>query len=111
MSAGKLRTRAQLQDPVEVTGDEGEIDRTWLTVGSRWIDVEPLSGREYWMAQQVNSQVTHKVRMRYERGVTNKQRFLLSQYENGAVLNIAAVLPSQKKDWMDLLCVEPKGNG
>lgn len=108
MNAGKLRTRAQLQAPVEVNGDEGEIARTWLTIGQRWIDAEPLTGREFWQAQQVHSDVTHRVRMRFDPQITNKHRLLLSQYENGPVLNIAAVMPSPKRDRMELLCVEPK---
>ena len=108
MRVGQLRTRMQLQEPVEVTGAEGEIDRAWLTVRGCWGDVEPLSGREYWMAQQVKSDVTHKVRVRYDRTITDKHRLLLGQYDNGPVLNIAAVLPDQKKAFMDLLCKEPK---
>ena len=109
MNAGDLNTRVQVQEPVEVNGSEGELERTWLTIGSRWAHVEPLSGREFWQAQQVQSDVTHRVRMRYDRQITSKHRLLLSQYETGRVLNIAHVrVRDERKAEMELLCVEPK---
>ena len=44
-----------------------------------WAAVDPVSGREYYAAEQAQSEVTHKVRLRYRAGVTPGMRVLLGQ--------------------------------
>ena len=107
MNAGELRTRVQVQQATETTAAEGQIDRTWETIGSRWARVRPVSGREFWQAQMVQSDITHVVRMRYDPGITRRNRLLLGQYESGRKLNIAAVfnLDERRKE-IELPCVE-----
>lgn len=52
----------------------GGVVRTWTTFLEVWASVEPIVGREYMAAQQTQSSVTHKVRMRYQPGVTAGMR-------------------------------------
>lgn len=64
MFAGLLRHRVTIQRYTTTQNDYGEEVETWADLASRWAAVEPLSGREYFDAQQVASDVSIRVRMR-----------------------------------------------
>lgn len=67
-AAGELDTRLELQEdrgPSEGTPNTyGEPEERWQTFGSVWASLEPLSGREFWQAQQTQADVTHRVVVR-----------------------------------------------
>ena len=65
----------------------GEVDDEWVTIANRWAEVEPLSGRELWQAQQAQADVSHKVKIKYLKTLTPKMRFLWGS----RVLNIESV--------------------
>lgn len=79
MRAGKLRHRLAIQALVPgspAQNSSGEPDETWTTLATVWAAIEPLKGREFLAAQQVSSEVTGKITIRYYAGVTAKYRFL-----------------------------------
>jgi SPP1 family predicted phage head-tail adaptor len=39
-----------------------------------WASIEPLNGREFFAAQQVNAEVTARIRLRYLPGVTRQMQ-------------------------------------
>lgn len=70
-----LDTRTILQ-----TGTEGsglDPDLTWAQVSRPWASVEWLSGREMYLAQQVQPEVSTRVTIRYRTGVQTEQRLLV----------------------------------
>jgi SPP1 family predicted phage head-tail adaptor len=74
MMAGALRHRVAIEQ-VAATGDGyGGRTESWTVLATVWAAVEPLSGREYFQAQQAQAKVTHKVTMRYRSGVTPGMR-------------------------------------
>jgi len=75
MRAGKLRHRGHVQSPVESDDTDGAvvIDE-WDTIGIRWMSVEYLSGRELFLAQQVQANVNVRIRMRYLADVLPRYR-------------------------------------
>lgn len=76
--AGRLNRRIALQTPVETRDPETkEPEKSWLGGDLRWASIVPLSGRELFQAQQVRPQISHKVNIRYRKGVTSKMRVLL----------------------------------
>jgi len=66
MQGGKLRHRLTLQAPVVTQASDGGQVVTWQDVEQVWAQIEPLSMREMVLAQQVQSRVTHKIRLRYQ---------------------------------------------
>jgi SPP1 family predicted phage head-tail adaptor len=90
------------------TGNElaGEPPETWTRVTREWFDVEPLTGREYIQAQQVQSSVSHKMRSPYLGGMHSGMR--LTAGENAAepsrVFNVASVVNvgenNRELEWM-----------
>ncbi|MFZ3172073.1 MAG: phage head closure protein [Carboxydocellales bacterium] len=96
MRAGELNRRITIQQPVETPDSEGVTTTTWGTFTTAWAAVEPLSGREFFNAQQFNSELTTRFRIRYQSGITTKMRVLFE----ARVFDILSVIPlkSAKKE-------------
>ena len=83
IDAGKLRHRVALQryaggadsygDPLYGTG------ASWETVATVWAAIDPVSGREFYAAEQAQSAVTHKIRLQYYPGVSAAWRVALGR--------------------------------
>lgn len=103
MNIGKLRHRITLLRQVNEVNDYGASTQTWKRVATVWADVRPLSGREYFSAQQVQSEVTTQIWLRHIEGIkpTMKVKFGKREFEILSVLNI------QERDVsLQLMCKE-----
>lgn len=65
VTVGGLKKRVTILKQVRVSDGQGGFTETWQEVGTVWAAIEPISGREYYEAMQLASDVTHRVRMRY----------------------------------------------
>lgn len=103
IAAGELNKRITIEEPVE-TVEAGEVSVRWVRFAEVWASVAPISSREYWQAQQVKADLTHRVRIRYLAGVTSRMRVRLGS----RVLQIAA--PPRNLDEagtdLELVCTE-----
>lgn len=113
LRAGSLRHRVTIQtlDAESPSQDAGGAPNdTWSDVKTVWAAVEPLRGRELLAAQQVASEVTGTIRMRYEagQGVTAKHRckFGTRYYDILAVVN-----PTERNKELLLYVREGPNNG
>lgn len=81
----------------------GDPQPAWGPVAEVWASVKPLSGREAMLAQQLQPDVTHAVRLRYRAGVGPECRLVLK----GRKLNVVSVLNVEERDRsLELLCIE-----
>ena len=100
LQPGALRHTVSIEKPVETTNAYGEREVTWVAHKSDWrASIEPLAGRELWQAQQVQADVSHRVRIRYVAGVTPRMRivfgtrtFQISSITNTEERNVELVL-------------------
>lgn len=67
--AGELRHRVEFKAKTVTRADNGEELVTMTTVRSAWVKIEPLNGRELFSAQQVNSEISTRIKARYFRGL------------------------------------------
>ena len=74
MDIGKLRHRIELQEKTTGRDSFGSEVEQWNTKATVWASVEPIAGREYFLAQQVQSEVTHRIRIRYYAGLQSDWR-------------------------------------
>lgn len=76
MKAGSLRQQITVQQLSSTTGDGGGgvASENWTDFATVYADVEPLTGRELFQAQQVNDELTHKITIRYIPGLSSKMR-------------------------------------
>ena len=108
MRLGPLRQRVNIQARSATVDAFGQESETWATVATVWASVEPLSGRELLAAQQVQGETTHRIRMRYQAGVTTSSRLLfnLRPFDVRSVIN-----KNESGAFLELLCTEGPTNG
>ena len=77
---GKMRHRITFQKfngEKDSFGDPLQADDSnWTSVATVWAAIDPLSGREFYAAQQSQSEVTHNIRCRYRAGLNTAMRIL-----------------------------------
>lgn len=91
-NAGDLRDRVILQalsTTVDSHGEEDVFDENaWSNVATLWAAVSPQTGTEGKEGEQVQAEITHKVRLRYRKGVQPEMRVLYRKFHtliNGAI--------------------------
>jgi len=104
MRAGELRHRVTVQEEQGITRNQkGELVPDWVDITTVWAAVEPLKGREYFDAEQVQAEVTTRIRMRYHAGVTPEMRIIYGTKE----FDILSAINIEEKDReLHLMCKE-----
>lgn len=103
MDIGKLRHRITIQRQVNEVNDYGAPVTIWKNVATVWADIRPLSGREYFSAQQVQSEVTTQIWIRYHQGIVPTMRIKFGK----RLFAIVSVINAQERNiTLQLLCKE-----
>lgn len=103
---GNLRHRITLQKPVIIRDSIGQELEGWQDVATVWASIEPLSGKEYFNAQQTNSEVSTKITIRYLESVTPFMRVFFQKH----TYNILSVINFEERNiYLQLLCSEKVG--
>lgn len=91
MRSGPLRHQVTLRSYTKTRDAYGGEIETWSDFATVWASVDPLIGREYIAAKQIQAEVSHKIRMRYINGVdpTMKIVFGSRTFEIVSILNVA----------------------
>ncbi|BER92691.1 phage head closure protein [Atrimonas thermophila] len=103
MRIGELRHRVTIQRLNRVPDGMGGYEEQWQDVVSLWAKVEPLKGRERFVAQQAQSEVTHRITTRYYSGIEPQMRVVYRNrnFDIEVVINV-----DEKNEWLELQCVE-----
>jgi len=90
MDIGKLRHRLKIYDKGTITrnGTGEELPAYDALVATVWGAVEPLSGREFVEANQVQADVTMRIRIRYRADIRPEMRVV----EGAHIYQIESVL-------------------
>jgi len=100
---GEMRQRITFQEKVEVDDGHHGHNVTWKDVATVWASVEPISGREYFYAHQISTEVTHRVRVRYREGLTTEMRIKLGE----RILGIDSILDlGEQRKILEIFCKE-----
>lgn len=102
LDPGQLRHRVTLQVASRTRTARGNVTETWNDIATVWARIRAVSGREYFAAQQAQSEVKTEITARYRRGVTPAWRVK----HGNSIYDIEAVLPDIKNEYMRLMCVE-----
>lgn len=105
MNIGKLRHRVTLQQQINDQNDYGASVTQWQDVATVWAEIKPISGREYFSAQQVQSEVSTLIWIRYRTGIEPTMRVIHKgkHYEIVSALNYQGVNKSLQLMCKDLL--------
>jgi len=74
MRAGKLRHQIVIEQSTEARNSVGEVTASWATFATVRASVEPMQGRESFVASQDLAERTVRFRIRYLAGITPKMR-------------------------------------
>jgi SPP1 family predicted phage head-tail adaptor len=103
MRAGKLRRLLDIQQAVESRDTTGAVVTTWGTFATVHGSVEPLRGREFWAAKELQAEVDTRIRIRYLDGITPKMRIL----DGTRIFQIYAVIdPESRHEEMQIMAQE-----
>lgn len=109
IAAGRLRHRVEIQQQVSTVDSSGETSIEWETVDTVWAAVEPLSAREYIAAQQIGSQITTRITIRYRDDIVPSMRIL----HGSTIYNIQGVLADADSgiEYLTLPCSAGRNDG
>lgn len=103
LRAGVLNKRVTLQTVGTSADGRGGVSETWSDTVTLWAHVEELSGSETFEAQQIASNLTHRVTLRYRTSVTPQQRLKYGT----RILKIQSIRnPDQRNEMLELFCSE-----
>lgn len=108
MQAGRLRHRIDLQFPVDEQDSSGEPITIWQDFATNVpSEIAALQGREFYAAQQEQSDVTTRIRIRWRKGVTELMRAVHTVTDDTGtqtdIYDIEAALPDQKSGRRELV--------
>ncbi len=95
MQSGTLNKRIKISKLVTGSPARDELgtpNTTWEELDTIWAAIEPISGREFWAQQQIQSEITVKIRIRYRNDITVG---MIAQY-NGKTYSIKYIIDYQE---------------
>ena len=103
MRAGSLRHRLTIQSVGSTLDDYGDLSNSWTTLATVWGAINPLSGREESIGEELKGVVTHLIKIRYKSGVTPNSRISF----DSRTFQIESVKNWEERGvFMELLCKE-----
>lgn len=105
MRAGTLRNRITIQQKT-VAYDrfncpiEGKAQ--WTEYARVWASFKRIKGSEYFVAKQLQNKEYMQVYIRYRTDINQKMRVV----HESKIYNIESIMPSNKKDYLILMCSE-----
>ncbi len=106
MQAGALNKRIKISQLVTgspAVDEFGAPNTTWEELDTIWGAVEPITGREFWAQQQIQSEITTRIRIRYRNDIVSGMR---AEY-NGKIYTIKYIIDNQESHKeLQLMCSE-----
>lgn len=99
---GKMRERVIIQKSQENRNETGETTLEWVDMRTVWASVEGVSASEFLGGGQQEMEITHKVRLRYFDGLTQKMQF---KWRN-RTLQIISLLEHGNRSQHEAICTE-----
>ena len=107
MRAGDLRHKITIQTRTEVSDGMGGYTETWADTYGAWAAVWPIRGPERLNYMQLESQISHRIRIRYRNGITRKHRIIFHDVDGNRTFNIKEIInPDERNISLELLCTE-----
>lgn len=102
MQAGELNQRITLQQPSASRDALGQRVEAWTDVATVWASAQPLRGREFFAAGQVQSEAAVRFTIRYRAGLAGNMRVLWRGVPHALVAEPMDVEGRTEK--LELLC-------
>ena len=104
LNAGSLNKRIEIQSKTSTADDVGGYSDVWATTKTVWAAIWPLSAADVIEAMKTTAQVTHRVRIRYQSGITSAMRIKFGTIYYAIIA--PPINPNMANEYLDLLCKE-----
>lgn len=74
INSGEFRHPITIQKLDKSRNEYGEVIEDWIDFLEIRAAIYPLSGKDFFSAETLNSEVTHKINVRYVEGITSAMR-------------------------------------
>lgn len=118
MRSGRLRHLVSLQIRQDSQQPGGQVVHSYVETAKIWANVSPLSGREFFAAQQVNSEITTKITVRFRPEIDSTYRIVHTVNRSVSppwtdVYDVLAVVADEKTNRRELalMCVRRVAEG
>ena len=109
MHAGYLNKRITIQARTIARDTFGGETITYTDLDTIWANITTVSGREYYLARQVNSEVEFEITVRYRTDINPTRRIKYSDATGTRYFEIKGSLDKDmRRTWLTLLCAEVK---
>ena len=105
MRSGKIHRRITLKRYESTTDSVGGITESFVTVATIWAEKLDIRGRDFFAANQVNSDITTKFRIRYRPDVNPSWRIV---YE-GKDYDLTSVAEIGRREGLEIMAVARVG--
>jgi SPP1 family predicted phage head-tail adaptor len=93
-----------IKAPVEARDGFGDVVTTWSRVATVWGSIEPMYGREFLQARQVQAEDTTRIRIRYRADVRPSWR--IEEAGGGASWDIKTITYDERRTQCELMCMD-----
>jgi SPP1 family predicted phage head-tail adaptor len=103
VDVGGFNKRLEIQSVAQVADGQGGYTDTWTATAKVWGSIEPVKGYEKFQAMQLETQITHRIHIRYRKGITTKHRIVYDK----RVFDIKEVINLEEDDlFLKIMAVE-----
>jgi SPP1 family predicted phage head-tail adaptor len=101
-TGSQLNQRIRLERRVSSDNSRGELTHTWELVAVLWAQANPLRGRDFFAAAQMQDEITTRFRIRYRTGIDSTMRIVWK----GGYYDIKGqpIEVDGGREWIDLMC-------
>lgn len=100
---GALNKRVTWQYKTKTPDGMGGFTEIYVDAGTVWAAIWPVSANEVIAASATSMVVTHRIRQRFRSGFKPSWRL---KFGNRYFAVVSIINPSEKNEWLDLLCKE-----
>jgi SPP1 family predicted phage head-tail adaptor len=105
LQAGQLKHKLDIEAELHAQDSYGQTTQDWVVfISGLWASIEPLSGKEYYASQQVNAEISHRIKIRYKAGIKPNMRV---KFGTDRYFNIVSVIDlNEAHREIHLMCTE-----
>ena len=102
LKAGKLRHKITIENPVSTQANDGSVSVSYQKYLACWASIEPLSVKEFIVANTTEHKINARITIRYNAGITSDMRVK----HGNKIYNIEGIQPDLDSgiEYLTLAC-------
>lgn len=113
MDIGGLNKRITIQRKSDLLDDYGQLKNDWFDIKTVWADIRPITGREKLRALEINFELSHTIKIRFDSAFLPVRTLSACRVKYGnRILSITSALDfNEQHEFFILECIEGGPDG